>query len=113
MRNSTIANANVALDSNAGLDVITNTNMATLAAVGLGACTAGGAMLIGAAVAPTQVFGTAAVAIGFSVIGQNKSDNGGYFKFTSEMKDISESPSIKFDVETELAKDAAEIAASA
>ena len=70
------------------LETFNNTNAATFAGVTLAAVTGGGALFVGAAVAPSQVLGGAAVASSLLVLGHNKSENGGLFNFRKpEAKD--------------------------
>lgn len=85
MRTSTTTTASP-VSSGAGLDVFNDANALTLAAVGVGAVTAGGAVFVGLAVAPSQVLGGALAASALAVGGEVKSRTGSYLPFLKEKK---------------------------
>lgn len=80
MRTSTTTTA-CADYSGAGFDVFNDANGLTLAGVGLGAVTCGGALFVGAAVAPAQVLGGGLAAATLLAGGQVKDRTGSYLPF--------------------------------
>lgn len=78
---SVVSNSDFTTSSGAGLGALTDANLATVAGVGLAGVTAGGALFVGAAVAPAQVLTGAAAAAGFCALGAAKDKTGSYLPF--------------------------------
>ena len=77
----TVADAQSYDGAGASFDALENTNLATFTGVGLAAVTGGGALFVGAVVAPGQVLGGAAVAGTLCALGAVKAEHGSYFPF--------------------------------
>ena len=75
MRSTTVSTPDVSVTSGAGFDVLNNNNAATLVGAGLGLATLGGAVFVGAVVAPGQVVGyglTSAALLGLGAVQDQK-----------------------------------------
>ena len=70
--------------SGADVGFLTDANALTLVGVGLGAVTAGGALFVGAAVAPSQVVGGALAAGVLCAGGEVKNRTGSYLPFLKD-----------------------------
>ena len=73
--------------SGAGFDALSDANLATVGAVALGATTAGGALFVGAAVAPAQVLTGFAAAGTLGVLGAHKAEHGVYLPFFNKKEE--------------------------
>ncbi len=82
--------------SGADAALFTDTNALTIAGAGVGLVTAGGALFVGAAVAPSQVLGGALAATTLCVGGEVKRRTGSYLPFLDK-KD--EAPAVPQTVE--------------
>ena len=80
----TTVSAPTGADSAAAFAGLSDANLATVAGVGLAAVTGGGALFVGAAVAPAQVLTGAAAAAGFCALGAVKDNTGTYLPFLSK-----------------------------
>lgn len=84
---SAVAPVNDDVASGAGLDVFNDANLATVGAVALGATTAGGALFVGAAVAPAQVLTGLAAAGTLGALGAHKAEHGSYLPFFNKKEE--------------------------
>ena len=73
--------SSVSVTSGADASFLTDANALTLVGLGLGAVTAGGALFVGAAVAPSQVVGGALAAGVLCAGGEVKNRTGSYLPF--------------------------------
>ena len=80
MRKSTSAQSHD-LASGAGLDFLNDANAMTIAGLAAGTCTLGGALFIGAAVAPAHVVGGTLAAGTFIAAGEVKNRTGSFLPF--------------------------------
>jgi hypothetical protein len=88
MRSTTLTNTAVGSTSGAGFDVLNDANGMTIAGAALGTITCGGALFIGAAVAPAHVVGGALAAGAFLTAGEVKSRTGSYLPFLKDKETV-------------------------
>ena len=84
MRSTTLSNTDVSTTSGASFDVVNDANLLTFTGATLGALTLGGAVFVGAVVAPSQVVGYGLAAGTLLAAGAVKDEKGSVLFFLDD-----------------------------